>query len=213
MAELSSQSPSKRNLWIVLGSCLGIIVVAISVTVLCIYRKRSRRVSIFSHRSITPLDDEEIESWRRPSQYTRRSSRYMGMPKKPLPVAIITTQCTYEKDEPLIDRPSTAQMPQSPNFSRPMSAHNNKSTYPPSRRRGSSIYSQDRPPTPYRPSKHESSSDIATPPSPNTTSVQSHRQYPSVSEVSDFDFDLEKSAAQSDFEIRAGQWTQGRRHL
>ncbi|KAL5373380.1 hypothetical protein DPSP01_012738 [Paraphaeosphaeria sporulosa] len=88
----------QTHIWIILAAVLGSLVLAL-VVVLALYcwRRSTRRVRGFSLRAVTPLDDAEFESWRRPSQYTQRPQKYGIRPALPPPVR--TTMLEKEIDD------------------------------------------------------------------------------------------------------------------
>ncbi|KAF9740977.1 hypothetical protein PMIN06_008820 [Paraphaeosphaeria minitans] len=173
----------QTHIWIILAAVLGSLVLAL-VVVLALYcwRRSTRRVRGFSLRAVTPLDDAEFESWRRPSQYTQRSQNYGIRPTLPSPVR--TTMLEKEIDD--YDHPRTPSQDY-PNFNYPMSPIRK----PERIRRKSSATSSiaDRPPTPYSPSSRRSEF-----PRDSFSSRKSYGSprihYPSMSEASAFNFDL-----------------------
>lgn len=172
------------NIWIILAAVLGTLVLAL-VVVLALYcwRRSTRRVRGFSLRAVTPLDDSEFESWRRPSQYTQRPQKYGIRPA--LPPAVRTTMLEKEIDD--YDQPRTPSPQDYHSFNYPMSPIRK----PERVRRKSSATSSiaDRPPTPYSPSSRKTEF-----PRDSVSSRKSYGSprihYPSMSEASAFNFDL-----------------------
>jgi hypothetical protein len=169
------------KVWIILGAVLGtLVLLAVAVGALFCWRRNKRRVRGFSLRAVTPLDDAEFESWRKPSQYTQTEKhevRPVQMRKHKLPTMFEKELYTYEP-------PRTP----SPEDLAPILASPSSSIKKPERaRRKSSVASSiaDRPPTPYSPT----SSDF------NRGSTSSRKSqplihYPSASEASAFKFEL-----------------------
>lgn len=174
---------SNRNLWIILASVLGTLVVAFVIGILWTCR-RHWRVSLFPTRTVTPLDDAEFESWRRPSQYMGR--RYTVMPRKPSPVRMAPDSYNmFEKEVFLAKRPSTPP----PRPPRPSMSLKSQQTPPSRHSRTNSI--QDRPPTPYS-SRVRSIESIPASPTSITRPKKAHSHFPSVSDASESEYEFEK---------------------
>lgn len=174
----------ETHIWIILAAVLGSLVLAL-VVVLSLYcwRRSTRRVRGFSLRAVTPLDDAEFESWRRPSQYTQRPQKYGIRPALPSPVH--TNMAEKEIDD--YHHPRTPSPQDHPSFNYPMSPIRK----PERIRRKSSTTSSiaDRPPTPYSPSSRKS--EFPRDSFSSRKSFGSPRiHYPSMSEASAFNFDL-----------------------
>ena len=180
----------ENQLWIILGSVLGFLVLIFVLTVaLFCWKRPASKMRKFSIRAVTPLDDAEFESWRRPTQYTARREKY-GIHPTPPPVAVIKTPTLWEKEVNLNDRPRTPPLKRSPTSPRAPSSI----TAPERARRKSSVSIADRPPTPYSPSSSTnefvrtgSHASRGSPRSPK------HLHYPSASDASDFNFNFEFS--------------------
>jgi hypothetical protein len=176
-----------RNLWIILGSVLGALVVGFVVGILWTCRRRLQGKKLLPMRTVTPLDDAEFESWRRPSTYTQRPGRYTVMSKHVSLTPPLESEdyqhYTFEKYMSLTQRPKTPPpRPATPPRSR-------RTTLDRRRSRTSSI--QDRPPTPYS-SRRRSEEDALSSPSSVTKPTRTHRRYPSTSDASDLDYEFEK---------------------
>lgn len=178
------------KIWIILAVVLGSLVLTLVVVfILFCWRRSKKRIRGFSLRAVTPLDDAEFESWRRPSQYTQRPQRYGIRPTQPTVVRTTKTPNMFEKElgnyefprTPPIDDHASAISPATP-IRKPEPA-----------RRKSSVCSSlaDRPPTPYSPAS--TSSEY---PRSSYTSRKSYGgtprsiHYPSMSETSAFNFDF-----------------------
>lgn len=155
-------------------------------TLLLFCQKRAKkRIRVFSLRAITPLDDAEFESWRRPSTYTQKPEKYGIMPSRPPVVRAKNSASIFEKDIQLFDKPHTP-----PRTSVKSISPSSPIRMPDHARRKSSVTSlQDRPPTPYSPGLSEDDEHPA-PWLPRRDSQRSrgHVHYPSMSEASEFDF-------------------------
>jgi hypothetical protein len=173
----------ETKVWIILGAVLGTLVLsAVAVAVLFCWRRNKRRVRGFSLRAVTPLDDAEFESWRRPSQYTQRPEKY-GI--RPVVTRDRISPTMFEKELHTYEPPRTP----SPQDLPPLRSPSSSIRKPDRVRRKSSVASSiaDRPPTPYSPTSPSGEF--------NRTSTSSRKSqplipYPSVSEASAFKFEL-----------------------
>ncbi|KAL1633592.1 hypothetical protein SLS58_011013 [Diplodia intermedia] len=79
-------SENNRDLAIILGSVLGgcAALLIIGILIYVTRRKKSQGSSIIS-RAVTPLDDAEFESWRRPSKQLQWREKYNVLPEPPAP--------------------------------------------------------------------------------------------------------------------------------
>ncbi|KAJ4296741.1 hypothetical protein N0V90_006789 [Kalmusia sp. IMI 367209] len=112
----------QTTIWIILAVVLGSLVLAMGVVlILFCWRRSKKRVRGFSLRAVTPLDDAEFESWRRPSQYTQRPQKYGIRPTKPLTVRTTQTPIMFEKGADVYDAPHTPPLRDDPSFNYPMS--------------------------------------------------------------------------------------------
>jgi hypothetical protein len=182
----------EKNIWIILAAVLGTLVLTLALTMGLFARKRSqRKMRVFSLRAVTPLDDAEFESWRRPSQYTKRPEKYGINPTQPAVVRTTRTPNMFEKELGYYDLPRTPspqEQPMSP--SSPIRK-------PDRVRRKSSTTSSiaDRPPTPYSPCSP--SGDFprkASQPSRKSLSGSPYLHQSSMSQASafsDFNFNIE----------------------
>ncbi|KAJ5027435.1 hypothetical protein J3E72DRAFT_275049, partial [Bipolaris maydis] len=107
----------------------------------------------FSLRAVTPLDDAEFESWRRPSQYNQRLDEYGIRPSNRVVLRDRVSPRTpsfFEKELSTYDFP-----PRTPSLTDAVSIKSPTSSIqkPEQARRKSSVASSlaDRPPTPYSP--------------------------------------------------------------
>ncbi|KAF2804821.1 uncharacterized protein BDZ99DRAFT_397187 [Mytilinidion resinicola] len=186
----------ENHIYIILGSVLGALVLALGAVLLMFCRKRSkRRTRIFSLRAVTPLDDAEFESWRRPSKYTQRPEKYGILPSKPAVVRAKSTPNIFEK-EVAYDMPGTP--PRTPPHS---ITPTSPIRMPDHARRKSSVTSlQDRPPTPFSPTLSEADEESSSylPHPKSSRQHQGHVHYPSVSEASTFDFGFHTSPRESE---------------
>jgi hypothetical protein len=172
----------ETKVWLILGSILGtLVLLAVAVAVLFCWRRNKRRVRGFSLRAVTPLDDAEFESWRRPSQYTQRPEKH-GI--RPVVTRDRISPNMFEKELHTYEIPRT---PSPEDLALPLQSPTSPIQKPQRVRRKSSVASSiaDRPPTPYSPTSSEF----------HRGSTSSHRSqplihYPSVSEASAFKFDL-----------------------
>ncbi|KAF2202688.1 hypothetical protein GQ43DRAFT_368575 [Delitschia confertaspora ATCC 74209] len=180
----------ETKIWIILASVLGFLVLAMTLTLVLFCWKRSAKKVRFSLRAVTPLDDAEFESWRRPGPYTQQNEKYIIKPTQPS-VAHVKKPNVWEKELGLdMDSRSPPETPYgSADSSSPIAVLGRV-------RRQSSVSLADRPPTPYSPcsftgelprkasrSAHKSTRSPPRSPRPN--------HYPSMSETSDsqqFDF-------------------------
>jgi hypothetical protein len=176
------------KVWIILGAILGVLVfLGVTVAVLFCWRRNKRRVRGFSLRAVTPLDDAEFESWRRPSQYTQRPEKHGIRPVVTRDrISPITTM--FEKELHTYEPPRTPSLDDD-DLALPLRSPSSSIRKPDRVRRKSSVASSiaDRPPTPYSPTTPSSEF--------NRTSTSSRKSqplihYPSVSEASAFKFDL-----------------------
>lgn len=182
----------EKNIWIILAAILGTLVLTLVLTLSLFCWKRSqKKIRVFSLRAVTPLDDAEFESWRRPSQYTKRPAKYGINPTQPAVIRTTRTPNMFEKDVGYYDIPRTPS-PQEPTMSPSTPIRK-----PDQVRRKSSTASSiaDRPPTPYSPCSP--SGDF--PKRGSHTSRKSlggtpYLHHPSMSEASafsDFNFNIE----------------------
>ncbi|KAF2094552.1 hypothetical protein NA57DRAFT_80353 [Rhizodiscina lignyota] len=204
-------SASRRNLVIILAVVISVLVTATVVFIVLGCRKKNKRLRLF-HRAVTPLSDAEFDLWRRPSKtplvykssgttvYKSSGTRFDADVKEPSPVCQVVR--IDSKTYAIPPRPLTP--PQKPQSSSPTATDSpTTSTRPLARtvsiatttsRHKSSMSLQDRPPTPYSPSTPPTGWDSETlfsegiPQSPRQREHRVHVHYPSVSEVSDFDF-------------------------
>lgn len=179
----------ENKIYIILASVLGFLVfVFVCTIVLFCWKRPARKMRGFSIRAVTPLDDAEFESWRRPTRYTTAPEKYGIRPTAP-PAARVRTNTLLEKELGLHDRPRTP-----PARSPPGSPKTPSITVPKRARRQSSLSLADRPPTPYSPSsttgefiRTGSHASRGSPRSPK------HLHYPSMSEASEFNFNFDLS--------------------
>jgi hypothetical protein len=178
----------ETKVWIILGAVLGtLLFTAVAVAVLFCWTRNKKRVRGFSLRAVTPLDDAEFESWRRPSQYTERPEKH----------GIQAMQSTVKRDRvsPTIFEKElhTYEVPRTPSpTDRPSALQSPSSSVrkPERVRRKSSVASSiaDRPPTPYSPTSPSSGEFQRA--SISSRKSQPLIHHPSLSEASAFRFDL-----------------------
>lgn len=197
----SGISEHDRNLAIILGSVLGgcAVLLIVGIVLFILRRRKKTRGSIIA-RAVTPLDDAEFESWRRPSKQLQWREKYNVLPEPPAPALTrmpsssrrnrhsrqisqlsALTEKEYEGSVPSYSyRPKPSRTPE-PNIK------------PEHVRNKSSLSLQDRPPTPYSPTSSKESQNFPTPTRPKSVSQRSnHVHYPSMSEASDFDFGFQQ---------------------
>lgn len=182
----------QTTVWIILAAVLGSLVLALVVVMaLFCLRRSKKRVRGFSLRAVTPLDDAEFESWRRPSQYTQRPQKYGIRPAPPPPVRTDIS----EKEIGNWDAPRTPSPQDYPEFNYPLSPIRK----PERARRKSSASSSlaDRPPTPYSPSSKTSEFPRSSITSRKSYGGSPRIHYPSMSEASAFNFDLKDMGFES----------------
>lgn len=182
----------ETKVWIILGTVLGTLVLsAVAVAVLFCWRRSKRRVRGFSLRAVTPLDDAEFESWRRPSQYAQRPEKYGIRPTQPVVTrdrVSPTSPTMFEKELAAYEFPRTP----SPSDLVPALRSPSNSVRKPERvRRKSSVASSiaDRPPTPYSPTS--SNSDFVRASTSSRKSQPLIHHTPTMSEASAFRFEFE----------------------
>jgi hypothetical protein len=177
----------ETKVWIILGAVAGTLVLtAVAVAVLFCWKRSQRRMRGFSLRAVTPLDDAEFESWRRPSQYTQRPEKYGIRPAVLREHVSPRVTTMFEKELSTYEFP-----PRTPSLTDMASLKSPTSSIrkPERARRKSSVASSiaDRPPTPYSPCSPSGEF--------NRGSTSSHRSqplihYPSVDETSAFRFNF-----------------------
>lgn len=189
----------ETKVYIIIGAVAGTLVVsALTVAILFLWTRSRRRMRGFSLRAVTPLDDAEFESWRRPSQHTQQLDEY-GI--RPTHKAVLRDRISPRSPSMFEKELSTYEFPpRTPSLTDAASIKSPTSSIrkPERARRKSSVASSlaDRPPTPYSPSSPSGEF--------NRGSVSSRRSqpfihYPSVSEASAFrfNFDSEPKEARS----------------
>ncbi|KAH7054463.1 hypothetical protein B0J12DRAFT_570660 [Macrophomina phaseolina] len=182
----SGISEHDRNLAIILGSVLGgcAVLLIVGIVLFILRRRKKTRGSIIA-RAVTPLDDAEFESWRRPSKQLQWREKYNVLPEPPAPA--------------LTRMPSSSRRNRHSRQISQLSALTEKDRTPEPNikpehvRNKSSLSLQDRPPTPYSPTSSKESQNFPTPTRPKSVSQRSnHVHYPSMSEASDFDFGFQQ---------------------
>ncbi|EON67435.1 hypothetical protein W97_06689 [Coniosporium apollinis CBS 100218] len=177
-------SPADRNR--MLGIMIGCVVSGLLVVAICAWiwvrvrrsQKRNRR-KLF-RRAVTPLDDAEFESWRRPSVAHSQLEIYGSIQQPPpshSPRAKPAAPLVLEKDLGIYG-PETSRSPRSS----PSSGRSRSERHTDHSRNKSSVSVQDRPPTPYSPTQPPESFGSSPKSPPN------HVHYSSMSSASDFDF-------------------------
>ncbi|KAI8941356.1 hypothetical protein NX059_002581 [Plenodomus lindquistii] len=184
----------ETKVWIILGAVLGVLVLlGVVVLGLFCWKRSKRRVRGFSLRAVTPLDDAEFESWRRPSQYTQRPEKYGIRPTQP---ALLrdrvspTSPKLFEKELATYEFPPRTPSPT--DFSPSMKSPLESVRRPEKVRRKSSVASSiaDRPPTPYSPTSPCGDFHRGSMSSRRSQPLIHHT--PTMSEASAFKFDFEK---------------------
>ncbi|KAL5116768.1 hypothetical protein ACEQ8H_005380 [Pleosporales sp. CAS-2024a] len=175
----------ETKVWVILGAAVGtLLLLAVAVVVLLCRKRNKRRIRGFSLRAVTPLDDAEFESWRRPSQYTQRSEKYAI---RPVVTRDRISSTMFEKELHTYERPRT---PSLDDIAPPLTSPSSSIQKPDRVRRKSSVASSiaGRPPTPYSPTSPsiEFGNRIST----SSRKSQPLIHYPSMSEASAFQFDL-----------------------
>jgi hypothetical protein len=179
----------ETKVWIILGAVLGVLVLsAVAVAVLFCWRRSKRRMRGFSLRAVTPLDDAEFESWRRPSQYTQRPEKYGIRPTQPAVIRDRTSPTILEKELSTYEFPPRTPSPT--DIMPPMQSPSSSIRKPERVRRKSSVASSiaDRPPTPYSPTSPTSGFQRG---SISSRKSQPLIHHPSMSEASAFRFEFE----------------------
>src|SRR5262245_5477672 len=98
----------EQKIWIILAVVLGSLVLTLVIVFsLFCWRRSKKRIRGFSLRAVTPLDDAEFESWRRPSQYTQRPQKYGIRPTQPAVVRTTKTPNMFEKEMGNYEPPRT----------------------------------------------------------------------------------------------------------
>ncbi|KAH7114497.1 hypothetical protein B0J11DRAFT_137804 [Dendryphion nanum] len=201
------------SIWIILAAVLGTLVLLLAIVLVLFCWKRSkRRIRGFSLRAVTPLDDAEFESWRRPSQYTKRPEKYDITPAQP---AVLRSPRTpnplLEKELGLYELPRTPS-PRSPSGS--MKSPTSPSVRKPERvRRKSSLSLADRPPTPYSPTSPSGDFPRRGSYSSRKSGSLASIHYPSMSETSAFNFDFDFSHSSRDYSLQPHRVSDERRPL
>ncbi|KAF2856115.1 hypothetical protein T440DRAFT_485257 [Plenodomus tracheiphilus IPT5] len=187
-------APKQMKVWIILGAVLGTLVLSgVAVLSLFCWKRSKRRVRGFSLRAVTPLDDAEFESWRRPSQYTQRPEKYGIRPTQP---ALLrdrvspTSPTLFEKELSTYQFPPRTPSPT--DLAPAMKSPSDSIRRPDKVRRKSSVASSiaDRPPTPYSPTSPSSDFQRGSMSSRRSQPLIHHT--PTMSEASAFKFDFEK---------------------
>lgn len=178
----------ESKVWIILGAVLGTLVLSgVIVLVLFCWKRSKRRVRGFSLRAVTPLDDAEFESWRRPSQYTQRGEKYGIRPTQPALLRERVSPTMFEKELSTYEFPRT---PSPTDLSPAMKSPSSSIRKPERVRRKSSVASSiaDRPPTPYSPTSPSGEFQRGSMSSRRSQPLIYH---PSVSEASAFRFEFD----------------------
>ena len=160
----------ETKVWIILGAVLGtLVLLGVAVAVLFCWKRNKRRVRGFSLRAVTPLDDAEFESWRRPSQYTQQRPEKHGI--RPVVTRDRISPTMYEKELHTYELPRTPS-PQEDDLALPLQSPSTSIRKPERVRRKSSVASSlaDRPPTPYSPTSPSYNHLSPTSPSYSPTS-------------------------------------------
>ncbi|KAK7532656.1 hypothetical protein BKA81DRAFT_306427 [Phyllosticta paracitricarpa] len=179
---------SNHQLAIILGSVLGGTATLLIIGCIFAYVVHRRRTngSIIA-RAVTPLDDAEFESWRRPSKQIQSGWRekYSILPEKPPPALTRMPPSLVITEKDLEDVPTYTYRPKpttTPGAIKPAHVRNM-----------SSMSLRDRPPTPF------SQKDGITHMRTHSASARSTRvHHPSVSEASDFDFGFQQTSSPFD---------------
>ncbi|KAJ9647786.1 hypothetical protein H2199_001561 [Coniosporium tulheliwenetii] len=177
-------SPADRNrmLGIIIGAVVGgLLVIAVCTWIWVRVRRSQKRYrrKLF-RRAVTPLDDAEFESWRRPSVANSQLEIYGSIQHPPpshSPKAKPPAPLVVEKDVGTYG-PEISRLPQSS----PSSGRSRSEKDTDHSRNKSSVSVQDRPPTPYSPTLPPDSFGSSPKSPPN------HVHYSSMSSASDFDF-------------------------
>jgi hypothetical protein len=177
----------KTAIWIILAAVLGTLVLLLTMTLALFFWKRNkRRIRGFSIRAVTPLDDAEFESWRKPCQYTTPPEKQAIRPVEPIVVRSPRTTSMFEKEL------MSYEYPRTPSPTHTIGPAPTSPIRKPERvRRKSSASSSiaDRPPTPYSPTS--TSGEFPRRGShASRKSAAPHNHYPSMSEASAFEFNF-----------------------
>ncbi|OJD38739.1 c2h2 transcription [Diplodia corticola] len=199
-------SENNRDLAIILGSVLGgcAALLIIGILIWVMRRKKTQGSSMIS-RAVTPLDDAEFESWRRPSKQLQWREKYNVLPEPPVPALTrMPSSSRRNRHSRQISRLSQLTEKELEDET-PMYSYRPKPSRTPEPgiavhehvRNKSSLSLQDRPPTPYSPTSSKESPKFPTQPThtrPKSVSQRTnHVHYPSMSEASDFDFGFQQN--------------------
>ncbi|KAF2264526.1 hypothetical protein CC78DRAFT_228958 [Lojkania enalia] len=181
----------EQKIWIILAAVLGFFVLALALTLgLFCWKRSKRRIRGFSLRAVTPLDDAEFESWRRPSQYTQRPEKYGIKAVQPTIARSSKPPNMFEKELNLYDAPRTPSRQSTTKSLKSPSSSIQKPER--ARRKSSSVSIADRPPTPYSPAS--TTGEFPRRGSHTGRRSQGSTRYghnPSMSQGSDFTFNFE----------------------
>ncbi|KAL6706474.1 hypothetical protein ACN47E_005413 [Coniothyrium glycines] len=180
----------ETKVWIILGAVLGLLVLSgVVVAVLFCWRRSKRRVRGFSLRAVTPLDDAEFESWRRPSQYSQRPEKYGIKPTQPALIRDRSSSILLEKE--LGTYEFSPRTPSPNDIMAPLQSPSSSIRKPERVRRKSSVASSiaDRPPTPYSPTSPSGGFQRGSVSSRKSQPLIHHQ--PSMSEASAFRFEFD----------------------
>jgi hypothetical protein len=200
----------EKKVWIILAAVLGTLVLLLVVTlVLFCWQRSKRRMRGFSLRAATPLDDAEFESWRRPNKYAKGSEMSGIRPIQPVIVRSSKTPNMFEKEINFSEPPRTPS-PEGPIASPKFAS---TSIRKPERvRRISSVSSSlaDRPPTPYSPTSRSSDFMSRGSHSSRQSGSTPYGHYPSMSDSSNFTFNLDPEFGSPPRTTRFGRHSEDR---
>ncbi|KAF2706836.1 hypothetical protein K504DRAFT_470853 [Pleomassaria siparia CBS 279.74] len=184
----------ENTIWIILGAVLGFLVSSLVVTMgLFCYKRSQRKIRVFSLRAVTPLDDAEFESWRRPSQYAQRPEKYGINPTQPAVVRTTRTPMLFDdKELGYYHRPQRRSISPTSPINKPDRVRRKSSTT-------SSI--ADRPPTPYSPCSPSGHFPRRASLASRTSAPMPYSHYPSMSQASqfsDFNFNIDPDSPPRD---------------
>lgn len=148
-------------------------------------RSNKRRIRCLSFRAVTPLDDAEFESWRRPSQHTKTTEKDGLTLMSPIVVRSPKISRELEKELNLYEFPRRASTPRDT----PLGPTSPIPRPDPVRRKESSASSlADRPPTPYSPTTTNGEFPRRGSQLSRKSGSTPHGHYASLSDTSTFEF-------------------------
>jgi len=157
----------------------------VATLVLFTWKRSKRRIRGLSFRAVTPLDDAEFESWRRPSQHTKTTEKDGLQLMSPIVVRTPKISPELEKELNLYEFPRRASTPRDA----PLGPTSPIPRPDPVRRKESSASSlAERPPTPYSPTTTNGEFPRRGSQLSRKSSSTPYGHYASLSDTSNFEF-------------------------